>query len=414
MIKWNWLTWVLLVVLLVGCQKATPVVEELTATPEPTSTPPPPTSTLVPTVTPAAAVTPTPFATVTPPAEALDRFEQGKRLGRGVNLGNALEAPREGAWGVVLKEEYFQLIAEAGFDTVRVPIRWSTHAETDPPYTVDETFFQRIDWVIENAFANGLNVVLNMHHYDSLFSEPSEHEERFVAIWRQIVLRYREMPDSLYFEPLNEPHDKLTTSRWNKLLAKTVAAIRELDKAHTIVVTGAEWGGISGMPMLEIPEGEENYVCSFHYYQPFPFTHQGADWVGDHYSTGVEWPGPPEVKLTPHPNSLKVTWLAKWYEDYNEQPEETNPCGPRAITRELDWAERWGEKLDCHLWMGEFGAYSEADMDSRARWTAFMREEAEKRGFSWSYWEFGAGFGVYDRTFKKWNEDLLRALIPEE
>jgi endoglucanase len=351
---------------------------------------------------------------VTPPAEPLDRFEQGRRLGRGVNLGNALEAPREGAWGMVLEEEFFQLIAEAGFDTVRVPIRWSAHADTEPPYTVDETFFQRIDWVIENAFANGLNVVLNMHHYDPLFSDPGDHEERFVAIWRQIALRYREMPDNLYFEPLNEPHDNLSSNRWNKLLSRTVAAIRELDKVHTIVVTGAEWGGITGLQTLEIPEGEENYVCSFHYYQPFPFTHQGAEWVDDHYSTGVEWPGPPEVKLTPHPDSLKQSWMKKWYEDYNEQPEKYNPCGPRAIVKELDWAVKMGEKLDCHLWMGEFGAYDKADMDSRARWTTFMREEAEARGFSWSYWEFGAGFGVYDRTLKRWREELLGALVPSE
>jgi endoglucanase len=407
----KWPILFILTVLVAGCRGVMPTAEKPTATPEPTAASEP-TATPESTATPAS--TPTPLPTVTPPAEPLNRFEQGKRLGRGVNLGNALEAPREGAWGVTLKEEYFQLIAEAGFDTVRVPIRWSAHADAEPPYTVNETFFQRVDWVIENASANGLNVVINMHHYDLLFSDLDEHEERFVAIWRQIVLRYREMPDALYYEPLNEPHDELTASRWNKLLARTVAAIRELDKVHTIVVTGAEWGGITGLQQLQVPEGEENYVCSFHYYQPFPFTHQGADWVDDHYSIGVEWPGPPEVKLTPHPASLEVSWLKKWYEDYNEQPEKYNPCGPTAITKELDWAIRWGEKLDCHVWMGEFGAYSKADMDSRVRWTTFMREEAEKRGFSWSYWEFCAIFGVYDRARGQWNEGLLRALIPEE
>ena len=52
-------------------------------------------------------------------------FEANARLGRGVNLGNALEAPSEGSWGLYLKEEYFKDIAEAGFDSVRVPIRWS-------------------------------------------------------------------------------------------------------------------------------------------------------------------------------------------------------------------------------------------------------------------------------------------------
>jgi endoglucanase len=63
--------------------------------------------------------------------------------------------------------------------------------------------------------------------------------------------------------------------------------------------------------------------------------------------------------------------------------------------------------------MGEFGAYGKADMQSRVSWTTFMREEAEKRGISWSYWEFGAGFGVYDRGAGAWNEELLWALIPD-
>jgi endoglucanase len=64
--------------------------------------------------------------------------------------------------------------------------------------------------------------------------------------------------------------------------------------------------------------------------------------------------------------------------------------------------------------LGEFGAYSKADMQSRVNWTTFVREEAEKRGFSYAYWEFGAGFGVYDREATGWNEGLLRALVPQE
>jgi endoglucanase len=412
--KWLWLVSLPFLFVAVGCGAQPPPPTE---TPAPTETPSPePTAppTATPTLTPTPTVTPTPFPTVTPPAEPLDRFEQGRRLGRGVNLGNALEAPREGEWGMILEEAFFRLIAEAGFDTVRVPIRWSAHAMTEPPYTIDETFFRRVDWVLENAFANGLNAAINMHHYDALLASAGEHEERFTAMWRQIVTRYREQPSQLYFEPLNEPHGNLTSIRWNRLLAETVAAIRELDKVHTIVVTGAEWGGIDGLNSLEIPEGEENYVCSFHYYDPFPFTHQGAEWASDPLTVGVQWPGPPEVQLTPDPASLEVAWLKKWYEDYNHLPSRSNPAGPNPMTKDLDWAVRWGEKLDCPLWMGEFGAYSKAAMQSRVNWTTTLREGAEARGISWSYWEFGAGFGVYDRTSGRWREGLLEALIPEE
>ena len=49
-----------------------------------------------------------------PEAVPSDIVAANKRLGRGINLGNALDAPKEGEWGVTLKEGYFKAIKEAG------------------------------------------------------------------------------------------------------------------------------------------------------------------------------------------------------------------------------------------------------------------------------------------------------------
>jgi endoglucanase len=51
-------------------------------------------------------------------------------------------------------------------------------------------------------------------------------------------------------------------------------------------------------------------------------------------------------------------------------------------------------------------------MDSRVRWTTFVREETEKRGIPWAYWEFAAGFGIYDPDSESFREALTAALIP--
>jgi len=72
----------------------------------------------------------------------------------------------------------------------------------------------------------------------------------------------------------------------------------------------------------------------------------------------------------------------------------------------------WAQRHKVRILLGEFGAYSKADMDSRVRWTEFVRSEAERHGFAWAYWEFASGFGVYDPDAKVWREDLLEALIP--
>jgi endoglucanase len=63
------------------------------------------------------------------------------------------------------------------------------------------------------------------------------------------------------------------------------------------------------------------------------------------------------------------------------------------------------------LLVGEFGVLSTADPLSRARWTAWVRGEAERLGLSWAYWDFGTDFGAYDLERETWHGDLLTSLL---
>src|SRR5205085_6932384 len=123
---------------------------------------------------------------------------------------NALDAPSEGAWGMELKAEYFAAVHQAGFDSIRIPIRWSAHAGERPPYAIDPTFAARVDWALAEAHKNQLAVVLNVHHYEGMDKDPAANKERLVGLWRQIAERYKGQPDTVVFELLNEPHDRLT------------------------------------------------------------------------------------------------------------------------------------------------------------------------------------------------------------
>ena len=96
-----------------------------------------------------------------------------KMLGRGVNIGNALEAPTEGAWGVTIKEEYFDIIKQAGFNSIRLPVCWTAHASTEKPYTIDPDFFKRIDEVVGYAISRKMPIIVNMHNYRELYTDPA-------------------------------------------------------------------------------------------------------------------------------------------------------------------------------------------------------------------------------------------------
>jgi endoglucanase len=53
-------------------------------------------------------------------------------------------------------------------------------------------------------------------------------------------------------------------------------------------------------------------------------------------------------------------------------------------------------------------------MDDRALWTRAVAREAEKWGFSWSYWEFCSEFGAYDPALQRWRRPLLNALLDKD
>jgi endoglucanase len=327
----------------------------------------------------------TALAVLAPPAPAQpkdrpDVFALNKALGRGINFGNALEAPKEGEWGLKIEAGYFKIIKDAGFQTVRVPVKWSAHAANDAPYTIDAEFARRIDWVLDQAEANKLNVILNVHHYDEMDREPDKHLPRLAALWEQIARRYKDRPATLVFELLNEPHDKLIDQKWNEAIPPLLKAVRATNPTRAVIVGPPFWNAIWALPKLKLPD-DPNLILTVHYYDPYKFTHQGAPWGGADVKnlSGIKWTGTEaEVK---------------------------------ELRKALDQAADWAKKNNRPVFLGEFGAFEKADLASRARWTTAVVKEAEARGFSWAYWEFAAGFGAYDRDKRAWREPLLKALV---
>lgn len=227
-----------------------------------------------------------------------------RQLGRGMNFGNALEAPNEGDWGITLSEELAQATRAAGFDTVRLPVRWSAHAAATAPYGLDPAFAARVDEVTGWLLGRGMNVILDFHHYDELFADPAAHAERWLTIWRQVAERYKDAPAGLLFELLNEPNSGVDTDLWNDLAASGLAAVRESNPTRRVVIGPAPYNAIGALPELRWP-ADENLVLTVHFYDPFPFTHQGAGWVTPVPPAGVPWTG---ERLTPRAGFDDWSW----------------------------------------------------------------------------------------------------------
>jgi endoglucanase len=339
-------------------------------------------------------------------------FDVNRQLGRGVNLGNALDAPKEGEWGVVLKDEFFDEASKAGFSSIRLPVRWSAHAMTNAPYTIDPEFMNRVDWAISNALSRNLPVILDVHLFTELYTNPVPQKPRFLALWQQLAEHYKNHPDTLLLEILNEPDDALTPKLWNQWLKEAHAIIRKTNPTKTIVIGGPNDSWITYLKFLKLPEADRNIIVTIHHYFPHEFTHQGAEWfthpkmvqtLTDMKLVGMEMPEWATNGWTGDAN----LWMGTTWAGTTKEKAE--------ITQAFDLAADWGRKHNRPINLGEFGSYNKADMESRARWTKFVADSAVERGMSFHYWEFCAdGFGLYNQQTKLFRAPLLEAVLPQK
>ena len=287
------------------------------------------------------------------PSRAPGAYEQNRELGRGVNI-----LGWDPLWRDTSKArftaEHFRLIHDAGFQNVRVvlyPFRDAGPQASEGK--ISDKWFQTLDWAIDHALPNHLMVDLDFHEYEVMSNDPVGNKDRFLSMWSKIAGHCRDRPRQVLFEILNEPHGKLTPDLWNEFLAEAVAVIRKSNPNRTLVIGPGQWNGIGQLEHLRLPEGDRNIIVTIHYYSPMSFTHQGAPWTGQKDKLGVPWNG--------------------------TEPERA------AIVRDFDKAQSWADAHHRPLFLGEFGAYDKADMDSRVRWAGFVAREAEKRGWNWAW-----------------------------
>lgn len=229
---------------------------------------------------------------------------ESPRLDRGINLAGDFEVEPRGSWGSPIAPEDIETIADAGFDHVRIPVRWSSHTGPAPDFAIDETFASEVDALVERALAAGLTVVVDVHHFEELDASPRGERGRLLAIWRQLAERYRDHPPTLVFELLNEPIGAFTDdpSLWNELARETLTVIRETNPSRTVIIGPVEWNHPSRLDDLELPD-DPNLVATIHVYDPAEFTVQGAPFIEPRLPTGVTW--------NPTRRRLALDWRAE-------------------------------------------------------------------------------------------------------
>ncbi|MEV0174160.1 cellulase family glycosylhydrolase [Streptomyces sp. NPDC050803] len=227
-------------------------------------------------------------STVTVPARTTDAVAA---MQTSWNLGNTLDAiPDETSWGnPKAGRELFRTIRAEGFRSVRIPVTWSAHQSATAPYTVEAAYMSRVKEVVEWAQAEGLYVVLNVHHdsWQWISKMSTDHDNvraRFDALWTQISAAFRDQPRTLLFEGVNEPQfDDATAAQKTQFLSELLTSFHKIVRAsgggnsdRMLVLTTQV-----GTPSQELMDDlyttitglhDSNLVATVHFYSWYPFS----------------------------------------------------------------------------------------------------------------------------------------------
>ncbi|MGG4555206.1 cellulase family glycosylhydrolase [Paenibacillus humicus] len=145
------------------------------------------------------------------PSSAMQSYVEAMQPGW--NLGNSLDAvgADETAWGNPrITKELIQNISAQGYKSIRIPVTWDSHIGAAPNYQIEAAYLNRVQEVVQWALDANLYVMINVHHDSWLWISKmeSQHDQvlaRYNAIWRQIADKFKNSPNKLMFESVNEP-----------------------------------------------------------------------------------------------------------------------------------------------------------------------------------------------------------------
>lgn len=298
-----------------------------------------------------------------PACAQLTPFGALSQMGRGINLGNTLEPPTEGAWNNgPAEEQYFEDFRDAGFATVRIPVRWDEHTGTLPPYTVDAAWMDRVAEVVGWALDRGFFVILNAHHEEWIKQNYADAglRDRFDSIWRQVAERFRDASDHLLFEIINEPFG-MSREDVDDLNARILAIIRETNPTRLVIFSGAGYSNAEQLFDAAVPD-DDYLMAYYHSYDPWNFAGLG---------------------------------IGSWGSQADRD----------AVEAKFQAVADWSAAHNIPVMISEFGAVRATPFNDRMAFYGAYVDGALAHGMAFMVWDDGGDFGLYDRNARTWSEE---------
>jgi endoglucanase len=311
---------------------------------------------------------------------------------RGVNLTNWLQSSsvRQIQFSKFTKQDFIN-IKSLGCDVIRLPINLHSMTNGEPDYTIDPLFYFFLDKIIDWAEELKLHLILDNHSFDPAANTSPNIGDVLIPVWSQMAQHFKDRSNYIYYEILNEPHG-ISDQQWNSIQQKVIDAIRKVDKKHTIIVGPAGWNSYNNLQNMPVYK-DDNLIYTFHFYDPFLFTHQGATWTSPSLAplSGVPFPYD-NTRMPDCPQELKNTWVQSSFTNYK------NDGTVKHVRELIDIAVSFRNQRHVPLFCGEFGVYiPNSNKQERIEWYNLVRSYLEEKGIAWTTWDYTGGFGLFNQ-----------------
>lgn len=312
---------------------------------------------------------------------------------KGVNLSNWFQTSnaRQIQFTKFTKHD-LENIRSLGCDVVRLPINLHAMTSGSPDYTLDPIFVMFLDSVVSWAESLHLYLILDNHSFDPSVNTQSGINVILNKVWKQMAHHYKDRSEYILYEVLNEPHG-LTTQVWGSIQQEAINAIRTEDTKHYIVVGGSGYNSYNELKNLPVYT-DTKLIYTFHFYDPFVFTHQGASWVDPSMVplAGVTFPYD-AAKMPVCPSSLKGSWIENSLNNYG------NDGTVAKVKSLIDIAVSFKATRNVPVFCGEFGVYiPNSDNTDRVYWYNNVHNYLEEKGIPWTSWDYTGGFGIFKKN----------------
>lgn len=338
--------------------------------------------------------------TVAPDSEGmnLSAIEWTRDVVMGWNLGNALESSGgETNWGnPKTTQAMIKAVADAGFNAIRIPVRWTEQLSDAQNMVVKDTWLARVKEIVDWALAENMYVIINTHHEawldrNPFYSKQQENNQKLHALWTCIATYFRDYGEKLIFAGTNEttvdwsaPNTEQQTvqNSYNQTFVDAVRDTGGKNYYRNLVVQTFACSPYFGLNGLTIPTDkvEERLSVEFHYYDPYEYCGSCTYYY--------------------------------WGEAYKDKGRILTSSTESTITNLFDRITNSWTKKGLGVVMGEYGVsnhYTSDDMQTQQEnmqyYLKCVTGEARKHGFAAFVWDNNAfnngpeNFGI----FKRWN-----------